>query len=146
MTVLNSVSSAVSTPAALMSSLSCSTSIILLLFLSFPHLQTWGGKMCSFFGVIGWVVALHDCLACSLTNQDRHEIHVKVRHVSTFAPCVNLLLLRYACKLTVPRLRSNPPTVENPYLVCLTNVPRLTPRERVPPYGLRSPPFAGCKR
>src|SRR5436305_13094867 len=33
---------------------------------------------------------------------------------------------------------------QRPYLGWRTSVPRLKPRERVPPLGLRIPPFAGC--
>ena len=44
----------------------------------------------------------------------------------------------------VARVRSKPPTVHNPYRGCRTTVPRFKPSERVPPYGLRSPPFDAC--
>ena len=88
-----------------------------------PFLVEWRG-----------VDSLLDFFRCSsATNQERHATQVKTRHFSTFAPCVSRLFVRYACKLIVCFLRSKPPTVQRPYVLWQTNVPRLSPRERVEP-------------
>src|SRR6266566_1627711 len=60
------------------------------------------------------------------TNQERKAIQVQMRQSLTFAHCVSRLLVRYSWRLIVCFLRSNPPTVHNPYFACLTNVPRFS--------------------
>jgi hypothetical protein len=73
-----------------------------------------------------------------------HAILVRIVQSSTLAFWVTRFPVSRLCRDT--RSFRVPPIYANPCLTCRTNVPRVNPIDRVPPYGFLTPPFSGWNR